>query len=355
MIEKRTGKVRQVLEEKGLHACILKGMDNIFYLTGFRGTEGTALITKGDVVLLVDGRYVTYAQEVASGCQIIETKGRDQGLADILNRYGIQKIGFDSINTYYSIYHNWKAMVPSIDFVPLENEIEDIRQIKLPQEVTAIRKAITVATDAFNAICSRITMGMTEIELASDLNYTMCRLGASQPSFETIVASGARSALPHGQPSDKAIQAGEPVVVDFGAQVDGYCSDETITFSIGKIQEQIRVICDIVKGALHKGVESAKTGIPVRDIDIVVRSYIEDKGYGEFFRHGTGHGVGIAVHEAPSVTSRAEGILGEGMVITIEPGIYLPGLGGVRLEDMVLITSQGPEVLTRLTKDIIEI
>jgi Xaa-Pro aminopeptidase len=354
MTNTRTGKVRQILEEKDLHACILKGMDNIFYLTGFRGTEGTAIITQGDVILLVDGRYVTYAQEVASAHTIVETKGKDQGLSEIFNRYEIQKVGFDSVNTLYSTYYNWRKMAPSVDFIPVEDEIEGIRQIKSPEEVAAIRKSISVSTDAFNSICGRIIVGMTEKELARDLDYTMCRLGATQPSFETIVASGSRAALPHGQPSDKTIQDGEPVVVDFGALVDGYCSDETVTFSIGKIHDQIRIICDVVRDALRKGVQSVRAGTPIRDIDVIVRSYISDQGYGDFFRHGTGHGIGIAVHEAPSVTFRAEGLLEEGMIITVEPGIYVPGLGGVRLEDMVLVTSQGPEILTHLTKDIIE-
>jgi Xaa-Pro aminopeptidase len=355
MTELRTGKVRQILEEKGLHACILKGMDNIFYLTGFRGTEGTAIVTKGDVVLLVDGRYVTYAREVASGCQVIETKGRDQGLTEILDRYGVVKTAFDSINTLYYTYHHWKEMAPSVDFIPLEDDIESIRKMKAAEEVASIRKAITVATDAFNTICGKVTSGMTEKELAGELDYTMCRLGASQPSFETIVASGPRSALPHGQPTSKVIQKGESVVIDFGAQVDGYCSDETATISFGSVHEQIRIIADIVRSALRKGIDSVKVGTPIRDIDVTVRTFIADKGYGDYFRHGTGHGVGIAVHEAPSVTSKAEGLLEEGMVITIEPGIYLPGIGGVRLEDMVLVTSQGPEILTRLKKDIIEI
>jgi Xaa-Pro aminopeptidase len=355
MTETRTFRVREILEKRDLHACILKSMDNIFYLTGFRGTEGTALVTKGDVVLLVDGRYTTYAREVAKGCVVVETKGKDMGLAELVERYGITKLGFDSFHTVYQNYSSWKDMVPTVDLVPVDEDIEIIRQCKEPEEVMAVRKALDVATNAFNSIVRNVKVGMTEKEIAAELDYAMRRFGAEQPSFDTIVASGPRSALPHGRPSNKVITSGEAVIVDFGAQVDGYCSDETVTLSMGKADDEIRKICTIVRDAQQKGTSIVKAGTPVRDVDMVVRGYIEDQGYGEFFRHGTGHGVGIAVHEAPSVTGKTEGLLEEGMVITIEPGIYIPGHGGVRLEDMVLVTDQGGEVLTRLRKDLIEI
>jgi Xaa-Pro aminopeptidase len=355
MREKRLSRVHEILEQKGLHACILRGMDNIFYLTGFRGSEGTAVVTRGDVVLMTDSRYTTYARETVRDCTVIETKGKDQGLPEVFRRYGIGRAGFDSYYTAYQVYHLWKSVLPEVEFVPLENDIEAIRRCKEPDEILAIRKAITIATDAFAAIVEKIAAGRTEKEIAVELDYTMLRLGADRPSFDTIVASGPRAALPHGQPTDRVLQPGEAVIIDYGCQADGYCSDETVTLSVGKPDGQIREICDIVREALQKGGQAVKSGLPVRELDMIVRGSIEDRGYGDYFRHGTGHGVGVAVHEAPAVTAKTDGLLEENMVITIEPGIYLPNVGGVRLENMLLVTERGGEALTRLKKDLMEV
>jgi Xaa-Pro aminopeptidase len=355
MREKRLDRVRRIIERNDLHACIFKGMDNIFYLTGFRGSEGTAIVTRGDVILVTDSRYTTYAREVAKGCAVIETKGRDQCLPDVFQRYGITRSGFDSSHVTYQQYAYWKTIAPEVEFIPLENDIEGIRQSKEPEEILAIRKAISIATDAFAAVVEKISQGRSEKEIAVELDYTMMRLGADRPSFDTIVASGPRAALPHGQPTDKVLQPGEPVIIDYGCEVEGYCSDETVTLSVGKADERMREICDVVREALEKGCQAVKVGTSIREIDMIVRGFIDDKGYGDYFGHGTGHGVGIAVHEAPAITSRTEGLLEPNMVVTIEPGIYLPNVGGVRLESMVLVTEHGGEILTHLKKDLIEV
>ena len=355
MRDRRIYRVHEILERRGLHACILKGMDNIFYLTGFRGSEGTALVTRGDVILMTDSRYTTYAQDVAKGCEVIETKGKDLGLPDVFRRYGIVRVGFDSYHTAYQTYNFWKEILPDAEFVPLDADIEAIRRCKEPEEILAIKKAISVATEAFSTIVQRVGAGRTEKEIAVDLDYAMLRLGAERPSFDTIVASGPRAALPHGQPTDRILRTGEPVIVDFGCQIDGYCSDETVTRSVGKPAERIREICDVVRDALQKGLQRVRAGMAVNELDMIVRGFVEEKGFGEYFRHGTGHGVGIAVHEAPAVTARTEGLLEENMVITVEPGVYIPNVGGVRLENMVLVTETGGEVLTRLRKDLIEV
>jgi Xaa-Pro aminopeptidase len=355
MREKRLTRVYDILEQKDLHACLLRGMDNIFYLTGFRGSEGTAIVTRGDVVLMTDSRYVTYAGEVAVDCTVIETKGKDQGLPEVFRRYGIARAGFDAYHTTYQTYHFWKEVAPEIELVPLESDIEAIRRCKEPGEILAIKRAISLATDAFAAIVEKIAAGRTEKEIAADLDYAMLRLGADRPSFDTIVASGPRAALPHGQPTDRRLLPGEAVIIDFGCEVDGYCSDETVTLSVGRPGEQIREICDVVRDALQKGGQAVKAGLPVNELDMIVRGLVQDRGYGDYFRHGTGHGVGIAVHEAPAVTAKTDGLLEENMVITVEPGIYIPNLGGVRLESMVLVTEGGGDVLTHLRKDMIEV
>jgi len=352
MKKNRTDRVLEILEQKNLHSCILKGMDNIFYLTGFRGSEGTLLVTGGDIMLLTDSRYTTYAREVAVGCTVIETSGKDGAIAGLFERYGITRTGFDAHHTLYQTYQSWREHSPDVEFVPLANDIESIRECKESEEILAVRKAIQIATEAFSATLPKIAPGRTEKEIANELDYMMRVLGADAPAFETIVASGPRAALPHAHPTDKAIRQGETVIVDFGCQVDGYCTDETCTVSIGEISKEMREIYEVVRDAKQSGVQAVRPGLPVKSLDMIVRGFVEDKGYGDYFRHGTGHGVGIAVHEAPTVSVNGEGLLEENMIITIEPGIYLPQVGGVRLEDMVLVTPGGAEVLTRLRKDL---
>jgi Xaa-Pro aminopeptidase len=351
MRENRVEKVLALLRMTDLDACLVKGMDNIYYLSGFRGSEGTLLITKGDVYLLTDFRYITYAQEVTQGIKIIEVRDKKNILGEICSHHGIQKIGFDSIHTPFSVYKKWSEALDGIHLVPLENPVEEIRKIKEPEEIDKIVKAIDVATKAFAEIFEKIRPGQTEKDIANDLEYTMRRFGAEGPSFPTIVASGPRAALPHAEPSDKEIQSGEMVIIDFGAQVNGYCSDETCTLSIGEVNGKMQDIYTVVSNAKKLALERTRVGVPIKEVDMMVRGSIDEAGYGEFFRHGTGHGVGIAVHETPSINSTSDGILEEGMVITIEPGIYLPNIGGVRLEDMVLITADSPRLLTRIRKD----
>jgi Xaa-Pro aminopeptidase len=329
-------------------------MDNIFYLTGFRGSEGTLLVTKGDVVLLTDSRYITAAQEAARDLIVLESRGKDQMLDTLFLRYGITRAGFDSYHTTFETYRLWTEVGADIDFIPIIDDIESIRRCKEPDEILTMKRAITIATQAFTAVYEKIVPGRTEKDIANELDYEMRRLGADGPSFETIVASGPRAALPHAHPSDKVLEQGEAVIIDFGCRMDGYCTDETCTLALGEISQEIKKIYSVVHDAKQKGLDAVKAGLGVRDLDMIVRGFVEESGYGEFFRHGTGHGVGVAVHESPAITMRSEGLLEENMVITIEPGVYIPHLGGVRLEDMVLVTENGGEVLTHLRKDLFE-
>jgi Xaa-Pro aminopeptidase len=351
----RIEKIHTIIKEMDIDACVLKGMDNIFYLTGFRGSEGMVVVTRGDVLLLTDFRYITHAKEVTRGIQVVEMKQKENALLEVCKRYNITKIGFDSFHMTFNIYKAWEAALPGISLVPLEHTVEEIRKIKEPGEVIAIMKAIKIATEAFIEVLERIVPGRTEKEVANDLDYTMRRMGGDCPSFQTIVASGPRSALPHAEPSDRKIARGEAIIIDFGVQVDGYCSDETCTILAGEPGGKIQEIYTIVDDARKLALSTMKAGMSIKAIDSIVRGYIDEKGYGDFFRHGVGHGVGIAVHEAPSINSVSDGILEENMVLTIEPGIYLPNIGGVRLEDMALITEHGAQILTHLRKDMITV
>jgi Xaa-Pro aminopeptidase len=355
MKDGRIEKVLKIIGNNALDACVIRGMDNIYYLTGFRGSEGTLVVTGGDVLLITDFRYITHAHEVTKDVKIVEQRGKQNVILELRDQYGIKKMGFDSAHTTYQMYKRWTDTMQDIEFVPLENEIEEIRKCKEPEEIEAIRKAIDISTNAFVEVFERIRPGKTERDIACDLDFTMRRMGADSPSFDTIVASGPRAALPHAVPTDREIKAGEAIILDFGAQINGYCSDETCTIAIGEVNGKIKEIHKVVKDAKDIALEKVKAGMSIKDLDMVVRGFIDEAGYGDYFRHGVGHGVGIAVHEAPAITGTGEGILEEDMVITIEPGIYLPNLGGVRLEDMVLVTDNGSKVLTRLRKDLLSV
>lgn len=355
MNERRINRVLQVLKKMDVDAIIIRGMDNIFYLTGFRGSEGSLLVTRGDVLLLTDFRYLTYAAEVTKDIAIIETKGKENPLVTLCDRYGIRKIGFDSCNTTYQVYQGWRETIPNVELIPIGTEIETIRAQKEPGEVLAIRQAIQLATEAFTRVLTKIAPGTTEKQIAAELDYTMKSLGSDGPSFETIVASGARAALPHAKPTDKALKQGEAIIIDFGCQLLGYSTDETCTIALGEVGQRLQEIFSVVDEARKAGIRAVRAGLPVHELDTLVRGTVEEHGYGEFFRHGTGHGVGIAVHEAPAITAKGEGLLEENMVITVEPGIYIPHVGGIRMEDMVLVTESGGEVLTHLRKDLLQI
>ena len=355
MRDGRIGKVLEIMGSNALDACVIRGMDNIYYLTGFRGSEGTLFVTGGDVTLITDFRYITHANEVAKGVKIVEQRGKQNVVSELCDKYGVKRMGFDSFHTFYQMYRRWEETIQNTELVPLENEIEEIRKCKEPEEIEAIGKAIDISTNAFIEIFERIRPGKTEKEIACDLEFTMRNMGADSPSFDTIVASGPRAALPHAVPTDRKIKAGEAIIMDFGAQVNGYCSDETCTIAVGEVNGKIKEIHKVVKDAKDLAIEKIKAGMSVKDLDMIVRGFIDEAGYGEFFRHGVGHGVGIAVHEAPAIISTGEGVFEEDMVITIEPGVYLPNLGGVRLEDMVLITDKGAKVLTRLRKELLNI
>lgn len=351
----RIERIQKLIEEAGIDGCVLKGMDNIFYLTGFRGSEGTLLVTRGDVILIVDFRYITHAKEVTRDISIVELKQKQDALYDMCKKYGISQLGFDGAHVPYNTYRSWADNLPGINLVPMSNAVEEIRKIKEPGEIEAVMKAIAAATQAFTDIMGLIRPGNTERNIADELDHAMRGRGAQGPSFPTIVASGPRGALPHAEPSDRKFEAGDTVIIDFGALVDGYCSDETVTVCLGDIPDKMKEVYSIVDDARKLGIDNALSGKAVKQLDDIVRGYIEERGYGDFFRHGVGHGVGIAVHEAPGINSVATGILEENMIVTIEPGIYLPNIGGVRLEDMVLITAGKARVLTGIRKDMMNL
>lgn len=355
MQETRRRSVVSVVDRLALDALLIRGMQNIFYLTGFKGSEGSLLVTKGDCVLMTDSRYILHALDVADGITVLETQENDGTLASLSGRYGIHRLGFDCLHTSYRMYQRYTEMLPGLELVPVVNELEEIRRCKDASEIARMRRGLEIHTQAFNRTFEKMGIGSTERQIANELDYIMRALGAEGPAFETIVASGPRAALPHARPTDRAFQEGDVIIIDFGCLFDGYNTDETVTLCVGEPGQELSNVHAVVNEARRKGIEGARAGVPVRDVDAVVRGYIEECGYGDYFRHGTGHGVGVDVHETPAVTPRAEGVLEENMVLTIEPGIYLPHVGGVRLEDMIVIREGRAEVLTSLRKDLLNI
>lgn len=352
MSAERIKRAREIISKYGLDAILVKGPENIFYFSGFRGSEALLIITGGDVILITDFRYITYAKEELRGITVIERKRDEYPLLEVVKNYGLKRLGFDSLNTSYALFSEWQEKLKGSEFFPLKWELEEIRKCKEPEEIDKIRKAIKIAEEAFTEVYEFIRPGKTEKEIASELDFAMMRRGADKPSFETIVASGERAALPHAKPSEKKIKEGEVVIVDFGAQYDGYCSDETCTIFLGKPSALLKEIHEVVYEARKKALDNIFSGTPAKKIDDIVRGYIEEKGYGTYFRHSTGHGVGLSVHELPQINETSECVLEENMIITIEPGIYIPGLGGVRLEDMVLVGQGYSTILTGIRKDL---
>ncbi len=350
-MEKLT-KLRKALEEHQVDAIIITSEKNRRYMTGFTGTAGVVLITLEHAVFITDFRYTEQANDQIKGYEIIEHKGLLKEVASQVERLGIKRLGFEKEHMTYDTYESYRNEVTS-EFVPLSGLVENLRLIKTDEEINILKEACQIADEAFEHILGFIKPGVKEIEVSNELEFFMRRKGAASSSFDTIVASGFRSALPHGVASDKTIESGELVTLDFGAYYKGYCSDITRTVAVGEINDKLREIYDIVLAAQLKGVEGLKPGITGAEADALTRDYITEKGYGQYFGHSTGHGIGLDVHEGPGLVSRNDKPLEPGMVVTVEPGIYIPNVVGCRIEDDVLITEDGFEKLTHSSKELI--
>jgi Xaa-Pro aminopeptidase len=328
-------------------------------MTGFTGSAGYAVISLDDAWLFTDFRYATQALSQVTTFQVMEygPSNAFELIATTLRDHRIHRMGFEQNHITYGAFHNSYANFfgPHFELVPTEGIIEKLRRIKDPEEITLIKKAVQLADEAFEHILTVVKPGLTEKAVALELEMHMRQRGATQVSFETIVASGPRSALPHGVASDRLICNDEFVKFDFGALFQHYCSDMTRTIMMGKPTEQHRQIYNIVREAQAHVLSHLRPGMTGREGDALARKVIEKYGYGEHFGHGTGHSLGMEIHENPRLSLTEESILEPGIVITVEPGIYLPGFGGVRIEDIVVITESGCEILTRSSKDFMSI
>lgn len=354
--------IAAALEAEDLDAVLLTGEANRFYATGFftPGGDATALVTRKDAVFFTDARYTEAAARRLDGAELREVgpgKGLMDQLREILFLKGIRRLGFeDAAMTVQSYRRLEKALSeeksPS-QLVPASEALLKLRQAKDPEELQAMEAAQGVAERALEDILKEIRPGVTEKEIAARLQYLMLHYGASDMSFDPIVVSGPNGSLPHGVPSEKEIQSGEFVTMDFGCIVGGYCSDMTRTVAVGSVTEEMERVYRTVLAAQEAGIAAARAGVPGKAVDAAARSVIEEAGYGEYFTHSFGHGVGVEIHEAPNAASSNDKPLPAGAVISAEPGIYIPGKLGVRIEDVILITPEGRQNLTKAPKELL--
>ena len=346
-------KLRQALQEQALDGLLVTNEFNRRYMTGFTGTAGVALITKEDAVFITDFRYTSQAADQVKDFRIVQHDGSIiKEVATQAQNMGVKTLGFEKEAMTFGTYEQYKESLSS-QFVPTSGIIEKIRLIKTPQEITIIKAACAIADDAFTHILDFIKPGKTELEVANELEFFMRKQGATSSSFDTIVASGLRSALPHGVATDKVIEKGDFVTLDYGALYNGYISDMTRTIAVGQPSEKLVDMYNAVLGSQLLALDKVGPNMTGKEADAVARDYLTAKGYGEAFGHSLGHGIGLEVHEAPSLSVRGETVLEPNMTVTLEPGVYLPGIGGVRIEDDILITATGNEKLTHSTKELI--
>ena len=342
----------------GAHtAVVVHDPSNMFYLTeGYTG-EGAVYISEASRVIVTDFRYTEQAERQAPGFRVEmigKGRGHNQILAELAKAEGITEVRAE---TNYLPVDDFEAlrgaMGEEISCAPLNKAPQKLREIKTPAEIVAIRKACDITSEAFSAILPKIEPGMTEKELQIELDFTMFRLGADELAFDTIIASGENGSLPHAIPGQRTLKTGDMITMDFGAKVGKYCSDMTRTVSLGQPSDEMRKVYETVLRAqsmCEDALMAGKTGV---EIDKLARDYIDARGYEGRFGHGLGHSVGIDIHENPNLNSRANDILKAGVVITVEPGIYLPGVGGVRIENTCLVKENGCVPLTTADKQLI--
>lgn len=348
-------KLRELLEEKELDAVLITNPINRKYISGFTGSAGVAIVSKKANIFITDFRYIEQATEQAEHFTIVEHKSAiESEIQKQLTVLNIKKLGFEKDDVTFAGFERYEKSL-EVNLVPVSGLLEEIRLIKSPEELQILKRAGEIADAAYEHIQTYIKPGVREIEVANELEFFMRKQGATSSSFDIIVASGYRSALPHGVASEKKIQSGELVTMDYGALYNGYCSDITRTIAVGHISDELKAIYETVLEAQLRGVKGIKPGMTGKEADALTRDYITDKGYGEYFGHSTGHGLGLEVHEEPRLSHLSESVLVPGMVVTVEPGIYVPSVGGCRIEDDIVITETGNERLTNSTKELIQL
>ncbi len=342
-----------------MDALLVSQQENCRYLSGFTGSSGCLLISHSHALLATDFRYIEQAKEEAPDYEITQVKGDlSDWLPRLVSDLGWRKLGFEANHVSFATHHKLSEAIEAkqldLELIPTASLVERLRSIKEPEELVLIGKAIELTDAAFEYAKSAIHPNITEMEAAWEIESFLRQGGSEGIPFEIIVASGSNSALPHAKPSGRTIQSGEPVLIDMGARINGYCSDFSRTLCLGKPDKNLLGIYDIVLKAQLAAIGGIESGMNAPQADALARSVIEKSGYGDAFGHSLGHGVGLEVHEYPALSSNSSDLLLDGMVFTIEPGIYMAGWGGVRIEDMVILEKGKVKVLTKSEKKLTE-
>jgi len=351
----RLTKLRQKLTEKELDGLLVSQRENRFYLSGFDGSAGYLFITAKDAILATDFRYIEQAKVQAPDYQIFQiTSKLEEWFPRLTSELNTRRLGFESGDVTFGFYHQLTDILgkaeSKLQLAPVNGLVESIRTIKEAEEIALIARAAEITDKAFVYVMERIRLGMTEKEVAWEIEKFMREHDSQPVPFELIVAAGPNSALPHAKPSLRPIKAGEPVVIDIGARVGSYASDLTRTICLGKPSDIFKKVYDTVLGAQLAALALIKEGMTGEMADNLARTVIKEAGYAEAFGHALGHGVGLAPHESPRLGSNSTEVLTSGMVFTVEPGVYLPGWGGVRIEDLVVIDNGQLKVLSKASK-----
>jgi Xaa-Pro aminopeptidase len=356
-IETRIKQIRQALAENELDALMVSVQENRYYLSGFSGEDtqfdesaGALLITDQHLLLATDSRYTLQAQAETSGFDIhCYREGLDKALPDIVGPLGIQRLGFESVRISHKNHEAYlqvlSALTPPVALVATENLVENLRRVKSEIEIEATIDALQLAEQAFYTVLETLRPGMTETQVAWSMEKTMREAGAQGLSFPVIVASGPNSALPHAVPTDRKLDRGEPILIDWGARLNEYCSDTTRTLTLGPPDKQFKNVFDTVVAAREMAIDAIRAGASGTAVDKIARDHIEKNGYAGKFGHSLGHGTGLAVHEGPRLSPIKDDRLEAGMIVTVEPGIYIPGWGGVRMENQVVVRQDHAQVL----------
>lgn len=358
----RIEKLYMYMEQEAIDVLLITLPKNVYYFTGFL-TEpherfmGLVLVRGEDPFLFLPLLDREKAQAVSSVTKIYSHSDSENAY-DVLQHYlpsSISRLGLEKNHLTVKNYEALIESIPANQIIDIEELIRDMRLTKGPDEIATIKRAIWIMEESLRCTLPKITLGLTEMDIVAELEFQMKKLGAQGPSFSTIILAGERAGLPHGEPGKRKIKTGEVLLIDAGVFVDGYASDLTRTFAIGELNDGLKDIYDTVLQANLRAIEAVRPHASIASVDLAARAVIEKRGYGEYFINRVGHGIGLEIHEFPSIHSKASGELREGMVFTIEPGIYNPRVGGVRIEDDVLVTKDGVEVLTTFPKEILTI
>lgn len=346
--------LRDEIARRKIDGLLIQHRVDQYWATGFTGEDGLVLLTPRFVVLLTDGRFDEAADKEAPYARKVLRKKRspDETIRE-LRRFKLRRVGFNPDHVSVREFNTLKKLAGAIKLVPVDGLIGPLRASKDAGEVERTRASIRVAQDAFEKVRADLRPGVSEREVAARLVYEMQMLGAQGESFPTIVAMGANSSLPHYEPGDRRWAENEVLLIDWGARFDWYASDLTRVLCLGQLPAELRKVYDVVREAHDRAIEAVRPGVKAKAVDRVARNVITRAGYGKLFNHGTGHGIGLNIHESPRVSRVSVETLQPGMIITIEPGVYLPGVGGIRLEDDVLVTERSYEVLTTLPVDLL--